>query len=45
MPHLKPFPGAREVLIKMKQADIQIAIASSSNKQDLENFKRIADRG
>ena len=41
LPNLKPFPGARELLLKMNQAGIRIAIASSSNKQDLETFKRI----
>ena len=41
LPDLKPFPGARELLVKMRQAGIRIGIASSSNKQDLETFKRI----
>lgn len=41
LPTLNPFPGARELLIKMKQTDIRAAIASSSNEQDLNSFKRI----
>jgi HAD superfamily hydrolase (TIGR01509 family) len=40
--HIKPFPGARDLLLKMKSAGIRIAIASSSNKDDLKKFKEIA---
>ena len=43
LPKLKPFPAVRELLIKMKQSAIRVAIASSSNKQDLDAFKRILD--
>jgi HAD superfamily hydrolase (TIGR01509 family) len=43
LPHIKPFPGARDLLLKMKTAGIRIAIASSSNKDDLKKFKEIAD--
>ena len=40
--HIKAFPGARDLLLKIKTAGIRIAIASSSNKNDLKKFKEIA---
>lgn len=43
LPHIKAFPGAREVLLKMRAAGIRVAIASSSNKEDLKTFKKIAN--
>ncbi len=42
LPRVKAFPGARELLLKMKSAGIRIAIASSANKNDLKKFKEIA---
>lgn len=39
---VKPFPGARDLLVKMKDAGIRVAIASSSNKEDLKKFEEIA---
>jgi HAD superfamily hydrolase (TIGR01509 family) len=43
LPHIKAFPSARDLLIKMKIAGMRIAIASSSNKDDLKKFKEIAN--
>ena len=43
LPHIKAFPGARELLLKMKTAGMRVALASSSNKDDLKKFKEIAD--
>lgn len=43
LPGIKAFPGARDLLVKMKAAGIRIAIASSSNKDDLKRFKKIAN--
>jgi HAD superfamily hydrolase (TIGR01509 family) len=40
---VKPFPKVRELLLHMKQAGIRVALASSANKKDLEDYKRIAD--
>jgi HAD superfamily hydrolase (TIGR01509 family) len=43
LPHIKAFPGARDLLLRMKSTGIRIAIASSSNKNDLKKFEEIAD--
>src|SRR5436305_4924164 len=40
---VKAFPGAREVLQRMKAAGIRVALASSSNKEDLKKFKEIVN--
>ena len=40
---VRPFPDARQLLQKMKERDLRIAIASSAIKEDLERLKRIAD--
>jgi HAD superfamily hydrolase (TIGR01509 family) len=40
---VKPFPKVRELLLHMKQAGIKVSLASSANKKDLEDYKRIAD--
>lgn len=39
---VKPFPGARELLEKMRAAGLRVAVASSSNKEDLGRLKEIA---
>jgi HAD superfamily hydrolase (TIGR01509 family) len=43
LPGIKAFPHARDLLIKMKAAGLRVAIASSSNKDDLKRFKEIAN--
>lgn len=43
LPHIKPFPGARDLLLKLKAAGVRIAIASSAKKDDLKIFKEIAN--
>jgi HAD superfamily hydrolase (TIGR01509 family) len=39
---VKPFPCCRELLVKMKQAGLRVAVASSASKDDLAKLKRIA---
>jgi HAD superfamily hydrolase (TIGR01549 family) len=38
-----PFPKVRELFIRLKNDGYQLALASSSNEQDLEEYKRIAN--
>ncbi len=40
---IRPFPDARELLLKMKDRGLRIAIASSASKEDLEKLEKIAD--
>jgi HAD superfamily hydrolase (TIGR01509 family) len=39
---IKPFPGARALLEKMRHAGLRIALATSADKEDLGRLKRIA---
>jgi beta-phosphoglucomutase-like phosphatase (HAD superfamily) len=39
---VKAFPGARELLLKMRQAGLRIALAASADKEDLSKLKRVA---
>src|SRR5207253_5318955 len=43
MPKVKPFPGARPLLERMRQAGIRVALASSSKKDELGFYKRLAN--
>jgi HAD superfamily hydrolase (TIGR01509 family) len=43
MAKVKPFPRVRELIQRMKQAGIKVALASSSKKDELEVYKRIAN--
>jgi len=38
---VKALPGARELLIRAKEAGIRIALASSADKDDLQVYKRL----
>jgi HAD superfamily hydrolase (TIGR01509 family) len=38
---VKPLPGARDFLVRLKEAGIQPALASSASKQDLKAYKQI----
>jgi HAD superfamily hydrolase (TIGR01509 family) len=40
---VKAIPGSRELLLKMKQAGLRVAIASSASKEDLKKLKEIAN--
>ncbi len=40
---IRPFPKVRELFIRLKKDDYQLGLASSSNEQDLEEYKRIAN--
>jgi HAD superfamily hydrolase (TIGR01509 family) len=42
LPKVRPLPGVRELFLHMREAGIRIALASSSNKDDLEIYKKIA---
>jgi len=42
LPQVKPFPGVRELFQRFKQAGIKIALASSSDKDDLKVYESIA---
>jgi HAD superfamily hydrolase (TIGR01509 family) len=42
LPSIKAFAGARELLLKFKAVGIRVAIASSSNKEDLQTLKKTA---
>jgi HAD superfamily hydrolase (TIGR01509 family) len=39
---VQPIPGVRDLLLRLREADIRIALASSANQQDLATYKRIA---
>ncbi len=41
LPQVKPLPHARDFLVRIKQAGIRLALASSSDKQDLETYKKL----
>jgi HAD superfamily hydrolase (TIGR01509 family) len=43
MPKVKPFPRVRELLERMRQAGIRVALASSSKKDELDYYKRLAN--
>ncbi len=38
---VKPFPHARDFLAKLKESGIQLALASSADKQDLEIYRKL----
>ncbi len=42
MSRVKPLPQVREFLLRLKEANIRPALASSANKEDLATYKRIA---
>ncbi len=42
LPKVKPIPRVREFLLRLKEAGIQLALASSASKEDLETYKKIA---
>jgi HAD superfamily hydrolase (TIGR01509 family) len=43
MDKVKPFPRVRELMERMKQAGIKVALSSSSKKDELEIYKKIAN--
>jgi len=43
MDRIQPFPKVRELFLRLKSDGFKLALASSSNKEDLEVYKRIAD--
>jgi HAD superfamily hydrolase (TIGR01509 family) len=43
MSQVKPFPRVRELMQRMRQAGIRVALSSSAKKDDLEIYKKIAN--
>jgi HAD superfamily hydrolase (TIGR01509 family) len=41
LPKLRPFPGAKELLARMKQAGLELAVASSSKEDELAGLLRV----
>ena len=41
MPQVRPLPGARDLLVRCKQAGIAVALATSADGDELESYKRI----
>ncbi len=39
---VKPFPNVRDFLLRLKDAGIRLALASSASEQDLKTYKKIA---
>ena len=42
MPRVEPIPRVREFLLRLKNAGIRLALASSASKEDLKTYKKIA---
>ncbi|ADV84953.1 HAD family hydrolase [Terriglobus saanensis] len=42
LPNLQPLPHARDLLVRMKENGLRIAVASSTDKEDLAAYKKIA---
>jgi HAD superfamily hydrolase (TIGR01509 family) len=42
---VKPFPGVRDLLLKMKESGIRVSIASSADRDQLQAYEKIADIG
>jgi HAD superfamily hydrolase (TIGR01509 family) len=43
LPQVKPIPRVRDFLLRLRQAEIRLALASSADKQDLAVYKKIAN--
>jgi HAD superfamily hydrolase (TIGR01509 family) len=41
LPGLKPFPGAKELLARMRRAGLELAVASSAKKDELKGLLRV----
>src|SRR5215211_2796560 len=41
LPELKPTPGAKELLARMKKAGLELAVASSSKKDELKDLLKV----
>lgn len=41
LPHLRPTPGAKELLARLKRAGLRLAVASSSNDKELDGLLRV----
>jgi HAD superfamily hydrolase (TIGR01509 family) len=42
LPQVKPFPQVRDLLLRLKDAGIRLALASSASTEDLKTYKKIA---
>ena len=45
LPQVKPLPMVREFLLRLREANIRLALATSSHKQEIEDYKKIANIG
>jgi len=43
LPQVKPIPRVRELLLRLKEAGIRLALASSASKEDLRTYKKIVN--
>jgi HAD superfamily hydrolase (TIGR01509 family) len=43
LPRVEPIPRVREFLIRLREAGIRLALASSASKDDLKTYKKIAN--
>lgn len=41
LPSLKPLPGARELLVRLKQEGLRLAVASSAKEEELDGLLRV----
>ena len=42
MPQVEPLPKVREFLLRLKQANIRLALATSAHQREIDDYKRIA---
>jgi HAD superfamily hydrolase (TIGR01509 family) len=42
LPHVRPFPKVRELLLRMRDAGLRLAVASSAKKEELQQFLQLA---
>jgi HAD superfamily hydrolase (TIGR01509 family) len=40
---VEPFPKVRQLMLRMKEAGIRVSLASSAHREELEDYKRIAN--
>jgi HAD superfamily hydrolase (TIGR01509 family) len=43
MPRVEPLPHVRDFLLRLRESNIRLALASSADKEDLATYKRIAN--
>jgi HAD superfamily hydrolase (TIGR01509 family) len=43
LPHVRPFPKVRQLLLRMSEAGLRLAVASSAKKEELDQFLQLAN--